>query len=159
MVPVHHTGLCPADLDASLRFYVEGIGLEVLFDVVIDADLAPLLGEHTQKVRTVFLGSRANSEAGALELLDLGTGRIANHDAAAGAPQRGLFLVSFNLPVAPALERLAALGLGGQPRRMSTPTGGLAATVIDPDGVMVELLDQSLSFDRPDRAAVDPASG
>ena len=30
MTMVHHTGLCPADLDASLRFYRDGIGLTVL---------------------------------------------------------------------------------------------------------------------------------
>jgi catechol 2,3-dioxygenase-like lactoylglutathione lyase family enzyme len=146
--PVHHTGLCPADLDASLRFYVDGIGLDVLFDVVLDADLEPLRGEHTENVRTVFLGSRANPDAGALELLDLGTSGIGDQPAAGGMPQRGLFLVSFNVPVAPALERLAALGLGGTPRTMRTPSGGLAATVVDPDGVVVELLDDAISLGR-----------
>jgi catechol 2,3-dioxygenase-like lactoylglutathione lyase family enzyme len=145
---VHHTGICPADLDASLRFYVDGVGLEVLFDVVLDVDLMPLLGETTEKVRTVFLGSRANPDAGAIELLDLGSSRIGDQAPASGAPQRGAFLVSFHTPVEPALARLAALGLGGTPRRMPTPTGGLAATVVDPDGVVVELLDQPISLSR-----------
>jgi hypothetical protein len=44
------------------------------------------------------------------------------------------------------LDRLAALGVGGPPRVMPTPAGGLAATVIDPDGVLVELLDRAVSL-------------
>lgn len=144
MRPVHHTGLCPADLELALRFYVEGVGLQVLFDVTMATDLAPLLGVTTTSVRTVFLGDPAMPEAGALELLDLGTGRVATQ--APAEPRRGLFLLSFQVPVEPALERLAALGLGGAPRRMPTPAGGLVATVVDPDGVVVELLDQPLSL-------------
>jgi glyoxylase I family protein len=44
------------------------------------------------------------------------------------------------------LDRLASLGVGGEPRIMPTPGGGLAATVVDPDGVVVELLDQAVSL-------------
>jgi len=146
--PVHHTGLCPADLDLSLRFYVQGIGLEVLFDVTMSTDLEPLLGERTSSVRTVFLGNPDLPEAGALELLDLGTGRVQHEEPAPGVARRGLFLLSFQVPVEPALQRLAELGLGGSPRRMPTPAGGLVATVADPDGVVVELLDQPLSLAR-----------
>ena len=145
---VHHTGLCPADLDLALRFYVDGLGLQVLFDVTMATDLAPLLGEPTSSVRTVFLGDEQAPDAGALELLDLGTGRVQGQAAPSGLPQRGLFLLSFQVPVEPALTRLAALGLGGEPRRMATPGGGLVATVVDPDGVVVELLDQPLSLGR-----------
>lgn len=146
MPQVHHTGICPADMNTSLRFYVDGLGLSVLFDVVLDADLSPLLGVSTSKVRTVFLGDRAAPDAGVLELLDLGVGSVGDQPPASGLPQRGAFLVSFNLPVEAALARLAELGLGGTPRRMSTPVGGLAATVVDPDGVVVELLDQAVSL-------------
>lgn len=148
MAQVHHTGLCPADLDASLRFYVDGLGLDVLVDVTLAADLEPLLGERTDKVRTVFLGSAEHPDAGTLELLDLGTGRVQQQPAAAGRPQRGLFLLSFQVPVEPALERLAQLGLGAPHRRMTAPSGNLAATVVDPDGVVVELLDQPLTLGR-----------
>lgn len=50
-----HVGLCPADFDASLRFYVEGIGLMVKFDVTLEMDMQGLLGVPTEKVRTLFL--------------------------------------------------------------------------------------------------------
>jgi glyoxylase I family protein len=142
--PVHHAGLCPADLAASLRFYVDGLGLEVLADVTMPADLEPLLGVRTSCVRTVFLGSTAQPQVGTLELLDLGSGTA--EPPASGLPRRGLFLLSFQLPVEPSLARLAGLGLGGAPRRMAAPSGALAATVVDPDGVVVELLDRPIGF-------------
>jgi catechol 2,3-dioxygenase-like lactoylglutathione lyase family enzyme len=145
---VHHAGLCPADLEASLRFYVDGLGLDVLFDVQLETDLEPLLGERTDRVRTVFLGSSDHPDAGTLELLDLGTGRVQHQAAGSGLPRRGLFLLSFQVPVEPALARLAALGLGSPYRRMTAPSGSLAATVVDPDGVLVELLDQPLTLGR-----------
>src|SRR3954469_7303808 len=137
MAVVHHTGVCPADMDTSLRFYVDGIGLTVLFDVVLPLDLEPLLGVTTSKVRTVFLGDPARSDAGVLELLDLGTGGVAGEPAGSGLPQRGAFLLSFHVAVQETLSRLESLGLGGTPRRMPTPTGGLSATVVDPDGIVV----------------------
>jgi catechol 2,3-dioxygenase-like lactoylglutathione lyase family enzyme len=143
---VHHTGICPADMDASLRFYVDGLGLAVLFDVVLPVDLDPLLGVTTAKVRTVCLGDPARSDAGVLELLDLGTGSAATEPAGSGVPRRGACLLSFNVPVEETLARLASLNFGGTPRRMPTPGGGLAATVVDPDGVVVELLDQAISL-------------
>ena len=65
---------------------------------------------------------------------------IADAPAQTGLPNRGVFLLSFQVDVPGVLARLADLGLGGVPRTMATPRGGLAATVVDPDGVLVELL-------------------
>jgi catechol 2,3-dioxygenase-like lactoylglutathione lyase family enzyme len=137
----HHIGICPADMDASIRFYRDGLGLSVIADAVLEMDLQPLLGTRTSAVRTVFLG----------ELLDLGDGVARGQDEPPGTPRRGAFLVSFQMPVEPALERLRALGLGGTPRRVPVPGGGIAATVVDPDGTVVELLGQPVSLTRPSR--------
>ena len=107
MTMIHHAGLCPADIDSSLRFYRDGVGLTVLADFTMDADLEPLLGEPRNTDRT----------------------------------RRGLFLLSFQVEVSEVLDRLAALGLGGPPRKMLTPKGKvIAVSVVDPDGVTVELL-------------------
>jgi catechol 2,3-dioxygenase-like lactoylglutathione lyase family enzyme len=61
-------------------------------------------------------------------------------------PAPGFFLLSLYLDVEAALERLAALGLGGPPRRITVagPGGAVVpmATVRDPDGVLVELIGQ-----------------
>jgi glyoxylase I family protein len=144
VVGVHHAGLCPRDIDESLRFYVDGLGLDLLFDVTLDTDVEPLLGVRTRRVRTVFVGRADGPDQGHLELLDLGTGRVQEEKPAPGHPHRGLFLLSFQVPVEATLARLATLGLGGMPRRMTSPGGSTAATVVDPDGVVVELLDEPL---------------
>ena len=141
-----HVGLCPADFDASLRFYVEGIGLTVKFDVTLEMDMQGLLGVPTERVRTVFLGDSVAPEASSLELLDLYDGKAASDEPGSGLPQRGLTLISFHVPVKQTLARLAELGLGGEPRLVPTPRGGFAATVVDPDGVVVELVDAAVSF-------------
>ena len=54
--------------------------------------------------------------------------------------------------VVPALDRLAALGLGGPPRR-TTVTGVDMAVVRDPDGVLVELV--GARFRDLDRLAIE----
>jgi len=64
----------------------------------------------------------------------------ARGDPQPGLPARGVFLLSLQVDVVPVLSRLAGMGLGGEPRTMMVPGGGVAATVTDPDGVMVELL-------------------
>jgi catechol 2,3-dioxygenase-like lactoylglutathione lyase family enzyme len=143
---IDHAGICPADIDEALRFYRDGIGLAVLFDVVLDADVGPLLGETTQRVRTVFLGNRDNPGAGAVELVDLGTTDRGAEPVPNGLPRRGLFLISFHVPVEETLARLAEMGLGGTPRKMPTIKGNWSATVVDPDGTVVELLDDLVSF-------------
>jgi catechol 2,3-dioxygenase-like lactoylglutathione lyase family enzyme len=142
---IDHIGLCPADFDASLRFYTEGIGLEVLFDVTLAMDMESFLGVSTEKVRTLFLGDKAQPRMTRLELLDLNNGRAAEDAAGSGLPRRGLTLLSFHVDVEATLARLAELGLGGIPRKIPARKGW-AATVTDPDGVMVELVDDAVSF-------------
>jgi catechol 2,3-dioxygenase-like lactoylglutathione lyase family enzyme len=138
---VHHTGLCPADFETSLRFYRDGIGLDVLVDTVLKTDVKPLLGVHTTTIRTVFLGEADKRDGGILELMDLGSADITSGPPQSGLPARGLCLISVQVDVEAVLARLDELGLGGTPRRMTMPNGDLlAASVVDPDGATVELL-------------------
>lgn len=145
MTSLDHVGICPADFDASLRFYRDGLGLDVLFDVTLDLDLEPLLGVSTERPRTLFLSQRDRPGA-AVELIDLGEGPPEPGAPGGGRPHRGAFLISFQVAVEETLQRLQSLGLGGEPRRMTTVGGGVSATVVDPDGVMVELLDRPISL-------------
>jgi catechol 2,3-dioxygenase-like lactoylglutathione lyase family enzyme len=140
MTTIHHAGVCVRDLDESLRFYRDALGLTVLTDKTLEADLEMLLGVRTRSVRTVFLGDAEQTDSGIVELLDLGLSGIADSAPQAGLPARGVFLLSFQVDVPAVLAALEKMGLGGTPRAMPTPGGGLAATVTDPDGVMVELL-------------------
>lgn len=141
-----HVCLCPADIDVSLLFYCEGLGLDLIFDTVIPFDLEGLLGIHTESARTIFLGDKDDESAPSVELLGLTPSDIAQQPPVTAGAHRGLYLMSFVLPVQETLDRLARVGLGGTPRIMRPPSGNLAATVIDPDGVLVEILDQPVSL-------------
>lgn len=145
MPQLDHVAICPADLDAALRFYRDGVGLDVLFDVTFDANFEALLGVPTQRPHIVFLGDSQHPDAGRIELVDLGTGELPDGRTAAGLPHRGTCLVSFVVQVEETLQRLADLDLGGPPRRLSGPAG-LAAVVVDPDGVMVELISRPVAY-------------
>ena len=123
-----------------MPFYRDGIGLDVLVDTVLEADLESLLGVRTRRVRTVFLGAADQPDTGIVELLDLGVDGIAGAPPQTGRPGRGVFLLSVQVDVDEVLSRLSAMGFGGTPRTIVTPAGGTAATVVDPDGVVVELL-------------------
>lgn len=138
--PLHHAGVCVGNMDESLEFYRDGVGLTVLVDTVLRADLEPLIGVQTRKVRTLFLGNSTGSASGVVELIDLGVESISGGRRQPGLPARGVFLLSFQVDVEATLTRLQRLGLGGEPRVMTVEGGASAATVVDPDGVMVELL-------------------
>ncbi len=144
---IHHTVVIVRDLDTSLRFYCDGLGLDLLADRQVEGDWPGLFGAATRQLRAVFLGDPGvpDDQAGVLELNVL--------DGAApgpppAAPQTGLFMMSFFVDVEATLSRLAALGLGGTPRHITqpTPSGPLTiATVRDPDGVLVLLTPGSIT--------------
>jgi catechol 2,3-dioxygenase-like lactoylglutathione lyase family enzyme len=139
---VHHSAIVVRDVDASLRFWRDGVGFEVMMDMHFDGDWRTLFGAPANRLRSVFLGDRARADAGIVELVQFGEG---SDDAPVGLPAtaRGFFLLSCYVDIEAVLDRLRALDLGGEPRRIVVPGPGGAvpmATVVDPDGVLVELI-------------------
>jgi catechol 2,3-dioxygenase-like lactoylglutathione lyase family enzyme len=139
---VHHSAICVSDIESSLRFWRDGLGFLPLMDAEFSGDWPFLLGAPTSNLRSVFLGDPQYLAGGVIELVDLG--EVPN-----GAPYRpgslansGFLLLSVMADVNRILERLDTLGLGGAPRRISAQ-GVAMAVVVDPDGVMVELVDIS----------------
>jgi len=114
---IHHSVVVVRDLEASLRFYRDGLGLDLLQDRHVEGDWPDLFDAPSRRVRAVFLGDAAvpDDHAGVLELnvfdCDIPTGP------APWPPRTGFFLLSFFVDVEATLSRLAALGLGGPPRR------------------------------------------
>jgi glyoxylase I family protein len=138
---VHHSAICSADVEASLRFYRDGIGLEVLMDHEFEGDWATLFGATATTLRSIFLGDRRHPDAGIVELVDVGGAEPAG--AGPSGPRTGFFLLSFFVDVEEVLGRLAALG-HDRVRRIEQPgpRGPVAmATLMDPDGVRIELID------------------
>ena len=145
---IHHSVVVVGDLEASLRFYRDGLGLDVLLDRRVEGDWPGLLDAPTRSLRAVFLGDARvpDDHAGVLEL------NVFDGDVPAGPPpsppRTGFFMLSFFVDVDATLSRLAALGLGGPPRRViqSTPNGPVTvATVRDPDGLLVLLTPGSVT--------------
>jgi glyoxylase I family protein len=100
-------------------------------------------------LRSIFLGDSARPGAGIVELVQfVGSAEDLPAEQAPTAfpvTSPGFFLLSCFVDVDVVLGRLRALGLGGPPRRIVVPGRGGAvqmATVVDPDGVLVELIGQ-----------------
>lgn len=137
---LHHVALCVHDVDTSLRFYRDGLGLDILMDSRFEGDWPALFDAPGRALRSVLLGDPAVS-AGIVELVTF-EGRV-DTGPVPGRPATGFFLLSFFVDVDPTLARLHELGLGGPPRRVEQPGPGgpvPMATVRDPDGVLVELI-------------------
>jgi len=140
---VHHSAVYVRDVDASLRFYRDGLGLQVLMDHEFDGDWRTLFDAPGDRLRSVFLGDADSPDRGIVELVTF-IGAPGDGDASPQAPPRpGFFLLSFFVDVDATLARLAAVGLDGPVRRIQVPAPGgdvEMVTLRDPDGVLVELV-------------------
>ena len=145
---IHHSVVVVRDLEASLRFYRDGLGLAGLQDRQVEGAWPDLFGAPSRSLRAVFLGDPGTPDhhSGVLEL-NVYDGDI--EDGAPASPERtGFLLLSFFVDVEAVLDRLASLGLGGTPRRVTqqTPNGPVTiATVRDPVGLLVLLTPGSIT--------------
>src|ERR1700712_5828691 len=141
MIGVHHTALVTADVDASLRFWRDGLGFTELFDLTFAGDWRTLFDAQTDSLRSIFLGDPQTPDTGIVELVVF-DGASAPVPATTG-PAFGFFLVSLQRDVEPTLARLAELGFADGVRRISMPAPGgttvQMAVITAPDGVRVEL--------------------
>lgn len=137
MKHVHHSAIVVRDVDASLRFWRDAIGFDVLFDTEFEGDWPALFGAPSTRLRSIFLGDPARPDGGIVELVAFDA--QADMVAPDASPRAGFFLLSCYVDVDATLGRLASLELGGVPRRI-TQMGVQMATVVDPDGVLVELI-------------------
>jgi catechol 2,3-dioxygenase-like lactoylglutathione lyase family enzyme len=136
---VHHTAVVCSDVDLSLRFYRDGLGMDVIMDQIFDGDWPTLFDAPSSRLRSIFLGAAADPTAGIVELVYFEEG--AEPAPKDRPPANGFFLVSLYVDVDATLARLAGFGVQPEGRiELSTPRGPVQmATVRDPDGVLVEL--------------------
>jgi lactoylglutathione lyase len=143
-----HGGVAVSDMDRSLSFYRDALGLEVEFDVVLDAVayVREVLGVEMRDARVVYL--RVPGSVGVfVELLeyhgtdgrpivprawDPGTGHLCFHVADAAALHARVVAMGF---------RARSAGVATIP--VGPNKGGRAAYLLDPDGYHVEI------FQRP----------
>lgn len=142
MPGIHHTAIVTADIDASMRFWCQGLGLTELFDHTFTGDWATLFGATTDQLRSIFLGDVNTPDTGIVELVQLDGARPAPPQQ--DAPAFGFFLVSLQRDVDATLAALAALGFDEGVRRIDMPAPGgkkvAMAVLTAPDGFRVELI-------------------
>jgi catechol 2,3-dioxygenase-like lactoylglutathione lyase family enzyme len=142
---IHHAAICTADVDRSMKFWRDGLGLTELFDHTFTGDWPELFGANTDRLRSVFLGDPQTPDSGIVELVvfegatDAGVASVTPR-----RPRHGFFLLSLQREVDETLTTLAALGFADGVRRISVPAPGgktvPMAVITAPDGVLVELI-------------------
>jgi glyoxylase I family protein len=134
---IHHAAIVVADLDASLRFWRDGLGFEPLMDDTFEGDWETLFGVDATKVRSVMLGDPTRPGSGIVEFV-----QFLGADVPAGFELLSLFVGDVD-------EALDNLGDAAQELRrieVESPGGPVPmVTVRDPDGVLVEIIGPPLS--------------
>lgn len=142
MLGVHHSAICVSDVERSLRFWRDGLGMIQLMDYQFVGDWPELFGAKSDRLRSIFLGDPQTPDSGIVELVELAGADEALSTAA--APRHGFFLLSLQREVDTTLSCLAALGFTEGVRRIdvAAPAGMTVAMAVitAPDGVLVELI-------------------
>ena len=133
---LHHVTLFVRDADRSTRFYRDGLGFEVLVDREFDADWPALFGVASKRLRAVILGDPDRPHQ--VELVTFA--EPVPDGPPLGAPTTRTAMLSFSVDLEAVLPVVLAAGATDL-RRTTLSNGNAAATVRDPDGIMVQLLD------------------
>jgi catechol 2,3-dioxygenase-like lactoylglutathione lyase family enzyme len=134
---VHHSAIMTRDVEASLVFWRDGLGFDVLMDHTFEGPWPSLFGTGSTTLRSVFLGEADAPDSGIVELVCT---EGLTSPAASGAAAEGVFLLSLYADLDEVLPRLAALGVGAEPAVEAVGPVRLAV-VYDPNGARVELMD------------------
>jgi catechol 2,3-dioxygenase-like lactoylglutathione lyase family enzyme len=137
---LHHAAIVTRDVEASLVFWRDGLGFEVMMDHAFDGPWPALFGAASPTLRSVFLGEPAEPGGGIVELVQ--TEGSGSRPPSPDGPTEGFFLLSLYADLDTVLPRLATLGVGGPPVVESVGPVRLAV-VRDPNGVLVELMDDA----------------
>jgi glyoxylase I family protein len=135
---VHHTAICTTDLEASLAFWRDGLGMTQQMDMPFRGDWPTLFDATGEELRAVFLGDPTDRDTGIIELVSIPSGMQPPRDTS--APAQGFLLVSLFCDIEASLAKLTELGLAHDVRRISLH-GVNVVSVRDPNGVLVELVD------------------
>ncbi|MBM3945713.1 MAG: VOC family protein [SAR202 cluster bacterium] len=149
-VTMYHTGFVVSDLDRSVKFYTEGLGLECEQTAMLGGEgIEQVVGYPNAKVRAAFMFA---DDGQMLELLQYMEPKVEVRDAneqrrrnVAGAAHLG-FMVD---DVHAAYERLVKLGAKPLNRPAQVRAGLQGAYMQDPDGNWFEIVQDEVHKVRP----------
>lgn len=136
-----HGGITVQDMDASLRFYQEGLGLEQEFDRILDAPyLNTVLGLDQDNIRAVYLRIPGGGFVELLEYRGIERLSAASRPCDYGAGHLCLYVDDVEQMHA----RLVSLGFHARSEQVVDITAGpnqgaRSCYMADPDGYSVEL--------------------
>jgi lactoylglutathione lyase len=135
-----HAGICVSDIDASMRFYCEGLGFEAAERYDLDSTLMPGLDRTLEVAGPVTVISQMIVSGGMkIELLAY-PGRAAEGTPSQSRGLRGLTHLSFSVAeVDSAAARLVEYG-GTILPDTRTDVGIVLLFLTDPDGTRIELM-------------------
>jgi catechol 2,3-dioxygenase-like lactoylglutathione lyase family enzyme len=136
---LHHVVLFVADAERSLAFYRDALGLATIADREYDGPWPEMFdGVVSPRLRAIVLGDTEHPDRGQVELLTFADPIDRRPGALPIAT--GTVMLSFMVDLAEVLPKLEAAGATGV-RRATLHNGVDVATLRDPDGALVELLD------------------
>jgi len=136
-----HAGITVRDMDESLRFYREGLGLEIQFDRLLDADyLRTVLDLGFTAIRAVYLSIPGGGNVELLEYQGVERMPARSRPSDYGAGHLCLYVDD----VAGMTERLRARGGSSRSESVVSITSGpnegaTSIYMMDPDGYAIEL--------------------
>jgi catechol 2,3-dioxygenase-like lactoylglutathione lyase family enzyme len=141
---IDHVGITTSDLDRSLHFYVDLLGLRLLSrNLLSGPDLAALLGFETASIDNADLDSGDGRIVELMQYLEPSGTRV--YYSSADAPTTHIAFTVTDL--ATVIQRLTAAGvriLSTRPLKIHDPAsawdGVQCVYIRDPDGVILELV-------------------
>jgi glyoxylase I family protein len=137
-VQLHHVTLFVRNAERSLRFYREGLGFEVFVDREFDGEWPTLFGVESTRLRALICGDPKDPDAGGIELVTFA--EPVPDGPPPAPPVTATVMLAFRVDLDAVLPKLLENG-ATHLRRATLSRGNAAATVRDPDGILVELLD------------------
>jgi glyoxylase I family protein len=141
---IHHTAVLVSDMERSLSFYRDGLGMEVTVEGEFDGPWRDLFDGPADRLAMTMVGSKGSPSAGTVELVQY-PGHAPTPASVDGA-RAGMMLVSLYAKPDEVFERLATLGFTDYNRiELETEHGTLVmGSARDPDGTLVELIDPAV---------------
>lgn len=142
-----HAGITVSNMEVSLRFYRDGLGLTPYFDKILDADyLRTVLDLSFARIRAVYLELPGGGFIELLEYQEIERISAASRPCDFGAGHLCLYVEGIAAMTRKLIE------LGGRPRSEAAVkitagpnTGATSIYMLDPDGYAIEL------FEKPPR--------
>ena len=136
---MHHTGMCVSDMEKSLAFYRDLLGMEVTIDSRITGpDIEEIMGLEGVDVRRVYVCGYG----GKLELFEYASPKGKPFPADFGVNDVGISHIAFEVENLQELyEEFSAKGVRFNNPPLPVKGRGMVCYLRDPDGITLELLE------------------